>query len=107
MELKLKIYDENNEVKREVKAEFVDIKTGTIRRMMRLLKIDDVDNTAELFKLVSQVWDELVKVLDQIFPDVTEEEWDYVSLSDLMPIVINVLKASFTQMAKIPSNSKN
>lgn len=107
MELKLKIYDENNEVKREVKAEFVDIKTGTIRRMMRLLKIDDIDNTAELFKLVSQVWDELVKVLDQIFPDVTEEEWDYVSLSDLMPIVINVLKASFTQMAKIPNNSKN
>jgi len=107
MELKLKIYDENNEVKREVKAEFVDIKTGTIRRMMRLLKIDDVDNTAELFKLVSQVWDELVKVLDQIFPGVTEEEWDYVSLSDLMPIVINVLKASFTQMAKIPNNSKN
>lgn len=107
MELTLKIYDENNEVKREVKAEFVDIKTGTIRRMMRLLKIDDVDNTAELFKLVSQVWDELVKVLDQIFPGVTEEEWDYVSLSDLMPIVINVLKASFTQMAKIPSNSKN
>lgn len=107
MELKLKIYDENNEVKREVKAEFVDIKTGTIRRLMKLLKVDNIDNTAALLKLVSEVWDELVKILDQIFPGVTEEEWDYVSLSDLMPIVVNVLKASFTQMAKIPSNSKN
>lgn len=107
MELKLKIYDENNEVKREVEATFVDIKMGTVRRLMKLLKVDDINDTGELFKLVGEVWDELIKVLDQIFPDVTDEEWDYVSISELLPTVIQILKGSFTQMSKIPNNSKN
>lgn len=107
MELKLKIYDENNEVKREVEAAFVDIKMGTIRRLMKLLKVDDIQDQASLLKLVSDVWDELTKILDQIFPDVTEEEWDYVSMGELIPTVIKILKGSFTQMAKIPNDPKN
>lgn len=107
MELKLKIYDKNNEVKREAEAAFVDIKMGTVRRLMKLLKVDDLNDNASLLKLVSEVWDELTKILNQIFPDVKEEEWDYVSMSELIPIVIQILKGSFTQMAKIPNDPKN
>lgn len=106
--IKLNVYDENNKIAKTCEAKIIDIKFGTVRKLMNLLKIDDVENTSELLKIVYVAWDELIVILDQCFPDMEEEDWDNVKVNELLPIIISIAKAAFGEMLKVPTtNSKN
>lgn len=105
--MKLNVYGENNEVTKTVEAQFVDIKMGTIRRLMKLLNVDDIEDTATLLKVIYGAWEQLIKILDEVFPDMEEDDWDNVNVSELMPILIDVLKGSFAKMLTIPNDPKN
>ena len=106
-ELILNVYDDEDKVVKTSKAEIVDLKFGSIRRLMKLLNIDDMNNTAELFKTVYSAWDQITKVLNSCFPDMTDDDWDNVKVSELMPVLISILKYSFTKILDIPTDSKN
>ena len=104
-ELFLTIYDnDGNEVRTE-EAQMIDIKFGTIRGLMKLLNIEKVSETPELLSMMIEVWDELIKLLSYIFPNITDEEWDNVSLNELLPLVVDVIKMSFSKMLTIPRES--
>ena len=106
-ELILNVYDDEDKVVKTSKAEIVDLKFGSIRRLMKLLNIDDMNNTAELFKTVYSAWDQITRVLNSCFPDMTDDDWDNVKVSELMPVLISILKYSFTKILDIPTDSKN
>lgn len=106
--ISLNVYDENNEVVKTSKAKIVDIRFATVRKLMKLLDLENVDNNAELLKIVYSVWDELTHVLGQFFPDMEEDDWDNVKLSELIPAIIEIGKECFATMLTIPkSKEKN
>ena len=101
-DLFLTIYDgDGNEVRTE-EAQMIDIKFGTIRGLMKILNIEKVSDTPELLGMMIEVWDELVKLLSYIFPNITDDEWDNVSINELLPLVVDVIKASFNKMLTVP-----
>lgn len=106
MELKLNVY-EKGVVKKTCVAHTIDFEFGTIRAIMEVLKIDDVDDVGGLLESVCDVWDELIEILGQCFPDMEEEDWEHVKLKELIPILVQVLKNSFKEMLKIPQDPKN
>lgn len=97
-DLKLKLYDNEGNMTREVQAKMIRIRFGTIRDLFKLLKIENASDTAELFAIIYEVWDEVIRLLAQIFPDVTDEEWDNVAVDELIPIVINIVKGAFKKL---------
>lgn len=107
MELKLNVYDDENNVVKTATAEVMELKFGSIRRLMKLLNIDDVNDTAQLLKVVYGAWEQLTKILNGCFPDMTDEDWDNVKVSELVIVLVAILKYSFTQMLSIPADSKN
>jgi hypothetical protein len=107
MEIKLNVYDDENNIVKTSTAEVVELKFGSIRSLMKLLNVDDIDDTAQLLKAVYGAWDQLTKILNGCFPDMTDEDWDNVKLSELIPVLMTILKYSFTQMLAIPTDSKN
>lgn len=107
MEIKLNVYDDENNIVKTSTAEVMELKFGSIRSLMKLLNVDDIDDTAQLLKVVYGVWEQLTKILNGCFPDMTDEDWDNVKLSELIPVLMTILKYSFTQMLTIPSDSKN
>lgn len=107
MELKLNVYDDENKVIKTATAEVMELKFGSIRSLMKLLKVDDINDTAELLKVVYGAWEQLTKILNGCFPDMTDEDWDNVKVSELIPVIMAILKYSFTQMLTIPTDSKN
>lgn len=107
MEIKLNVYDDENNIVKTVKAEVMELKFGSIRSLMKLLKVDDINDTAELLKVVYGAWEQLTKILNGCFPDMTDEDWDNVKVSELIPVIMTILKFSFTQMLSIPTDSKN
>lgn len=107
MELKLNVYDKENNVVKTCKAQIVEIKFGSIRRLMKLLNVDDINDTMELLKVVYGAWDQLTKILDEVFPGMEESDWDNVKLNELIPILMVILKDSFAAMLTIPTDPKN
>lgn len=107
MELKLNVYDDENNVVKTATAEVTELKFGSIRSLMKLLKVDDINDTAQLLKVVYGAWEQLTKILNGCFPDMTDEDWDNVKISELVIVLVTILKYSFTQMLSIPTDSKN
>lgn len=107
MELKLNVYDDEDKIIKTATAEVVELKFGSVRSLMKLLKIDDINDSAELLKVIYGAWEQLIKVLNGCFPEMTEEDWDNVKVSELIPVIISILKYSFSQMLAIPADSKN
>lgn len=107
MELKLNVYDDENKVVKTATAEVMELKFGSIRSLMKLLNIDDINDTAQLLKVVYEAWEQLTKILNSCFPEMTDEDWDNVKVSELVIVLVAILKYSFTQMLSIPTDSKN
>lgn len=108
MKLTVNIYDETGRnVVRTARAEMFDLSMGTVRRLMKLLKIEDTKNTVQVLNALTGAWDEIVAVLGCVFPDVTDDEWDTVKVKEIVPLVVNIAKYAVTDAMTIPSDSKN
>jgi hypothetical protein len=105
--LVLNVYDNEDNIVKTSTAELVELKFGSIRKLMKLLNIDNIDDTSELLKVLYGAWEQITKVLTGCFPDMTDEDWDNVKVSELIPVLMGILKYSFTQMLTIPTDSKN
>lgn len=103
----INVYDDNDNVVKTCEATEATIKFGAIRSIMKLLNVDDIDDTGKLLKTIYKAWDELTKVLSKCFPDMSDEDWDNVKLNELVPVVVQILKDSFSEILKIPNDPKN
>lgn len=105
--LQINVYDDNDNIKKTVEAYFVDIRFGTIKKLLRVLEVDQIEDTSELLETLYFSWKAVTDVLTKVFPDMDEEDWDGVKLSELLPVVVSILKGSFAHILSIPTDSKN
>lgn len=105
-ELRLPVKNKRGEVVKEVIAYTPQIYLGTIMNLMELLEIGDDISGLELLKKVSNAWKEVKEILSDIFPEMEEEDWEYIRLNDLIPIILQVVRYTFAEIMTIPSDSK-
>lgn len=98
--------EKGKEIKRS-EAQLISIKFKTVRLLMDILKIEEMESNVDMFRMLSGAWGEIKKILNQIFPDLTEEELDEVDLSDLLPILKKVIAFSIAKTMAIPHDEKN
>lgn len=103
----LNVYDKENNIVKTCEAIDAGLKFGAIRSIMKLLSIDDINDTAQLLKTVYSAWEQLTAILSQCFPEMEEEDWDNVKLEELIPVIVGILRTSFGKILTIPSDSKN
>lgn len=103
----INVYDSDGNIIKTCQAVDLKLKFGSVRKIMALLQIDDVDNTAELIKMIYGAWDQLTKVLSECFPDMTDDDWDNVYIEELIPTIVGIMKTSFGKLLGMPSDSKN
>lgn len=102
--MRINIYDKTGkEVVKTYEAHAVDLMFGTVRNIFNLLKIDKVENDVQLAKTILGAWDEVLNILSNIFPEITDEEWDCVKVKELVPVVIGIVKDTFSAIGKIPT----
>ena len=106
MELKITVYDDNDNVMKECTAQTVDVKFGQVSAIMELLDVESVEDSMQLMRMINKAWKQLIKILSKIFPDMEDDDWNNVSLKELLPVLILILKDSFKEMMNIPK-SKN
>lgn len=104
----LKIYDDSGKnVVKSYTASPYDLMFGTVMKLMDLLKIEDMDNQAEMLKTLYSAWGEIRVVLAGVFPDVTPDEWEHVRVKELLPLILGIAKYTVSEMFNIPTNEKN
>lgn len=99
----LQIRNREGEVTRTAEAKAFDIRFGTIDHLMELMDIDENTTSFDMLKKVSTAWTEVVSLLGEIFPDVTEAEWADIRLNDLVPTVFQVVKYTFSEIMSLPT----
>lgn len=108
MIIKLNVYeDDMKTVKKEVAAEMVEIPFGIIRKFMAVFKIKDFNDTSTILNTVAASWEQITRLLNRVFPNMTEDDWDGVNTKELLTVVTTVLKYSFGEMLNIPVDEKN
>ncbi len=105
--ISINVYGENGEVVKTSEAKIIDLKFGSIRSLMKLLKVEGIDNTLDLMNTIYEAWEQLTKILSECFPDIEESDWDNVELRELVPAIVAFLKASFSKILEIPKDPKN
>ena len=105
--MEIKVYDGKGAVKKTVSAEMIDLEFGTIRAIMEILNVENIDNTGQLLTTIYGAWDQLTKLLSECFPGMEQEDWEHVKLKELMPVVIGILRYSFAEILTIPKDPKN
>lgn len=103
----IKIYDDDDNVIKEVQADMVRIRWGTMNRIFELSNIENVDNMDEMLRMVSGAWTSFKKVLGKIFKDMTDEDWDGVYVEELVPVVYKILIKSMMRIKKATAQEKN
>lgn len=105
--LLLNSYDQDGNITKTVEARMFDIEFGTIRALMKVLDIDNIEDTGELLKTVTDAWEEIVSILDHCFPDMTEADWKHVKVRELLPVLMDIVRFTFTEILMIPLDEKN
>lgn len=108
-DLVLNIYDDSGKnVVKTFRASTCDLMFRTVRKLMDLLKIEDMDDQTQMLKTIYSAWGEICAVLGGVFPEVSDEDWDNVRVRELLPLVLKIAKYSISEMFAIPtSNEKN
>ena len=102
----LNVYDNEDHIIKQAEATPTSIKFGAVRRLMKLLKIEDASDTWDIINVISDVWDELTTLLNRCFPEMTDADWDNVRLEELIPAVLAVIMLSFNKLCEIPQDSE-
>lgn len=104
----LNVYDTDMvTVKKTSTANMVKLPFGIIRKLMCLFDLESIEDTSEVLKVVTSSWSSVIALLENVFPDISEEDWDNVDTGELVLVLIAILKAKFSDILKVPTNSKN
>ena len=112
MELKLNIYDDDDNIVKTYERDSFRLKFGVVEDLIDTLNLEglETENNVEfikvVFKTVTSSFDTIKPLLKSIFKGVTDEELKCTDISEIVSILMNVVKFSMGQINK-GSKGKN
>ena len=102
--LTLNIYSADGKtIEKTLSATEFDLTFGTIRKLMKLLKIEKTTDSMQLLTTIMSVWDDVTDILSRIFPEATDDDWNNVKVKELLPAIVSIAKYSLAQALHIPT----
>lgn len=103
----LNVYENDMKtVKKECVAVSVKIPFGVVRKLMKLFDENTLEDTSQIFTVVTGSFDDVTQILHNVFPEIEEEEWDNVEVTELVEVIYKIIKHSFLKMLEIPVGKK-
>lgn len=109
MKLTLNIYKNSKEIEKTYTATECDIMFGTCENLINLMDFnfkndDDVDNVefiSTVTNLIRGSFVEVKNVLMEVFPDVTDDELKRIKMSELVLLILDIVKFTFGGITKL------
>lgn len=112
MDLKLNIYDEDDNVVKTYTRDSFRLRFGVVEDLISSLNLDglNTENNVEfikvVFNIVTNSFDTIKPLIKQMFKGLTDEELKNTDISEIVTVIVNVVKFSMGQITK-GSNLKN
>ena len=109
MELKLNIYNKQDEIVKTYTCQSYSIKMRLLKDIIVTLKIDELSKC--LLELVTgylnQAYGQICELMKDIFPGLTDEEFLDTSINEVVKCIIDLGKYTFSTIKLATSNEKN
>ena len=76
MQITLNIYNKQKEIVKTHTAEGYDLMMGTIEDFMDIIDVEAINDTTALAKMVIKGYKQIKPLMQDIFPELTDEEWE-------------------------------
>lgn len=112
MDLELKIYGKGDKVEKTYKTKDFVLKTGACEDIISLVDIDKLMTSdektlsAEVIKIVVKGFPKFKSAMQEIFDDLTDDEYKRTAVHDVAGIVLQVIKFTFKELLSIASKTK-
>lgn len=112
MELKLNIYDDDDNIVKTYERDSFKLKFGVVEDLINTLNLEglDTDNNVDFIKTIFQIvtgsFDTIKPLLKRIFKGITDDELKCTDISEIVSVLIDVVKFSMGQINK-GSKGKN
>lgn len=118
MELKLNIYNELDEVVKEYKRNSYSIRMRQLKNVLETLDIEglavsltDTGSNAEFIASVGRIvmnsYETVKEIVMDIFPELTEAEYEDAHLDEVVTVIVNIVKYSFKVIGLAGGKGKN
>lgn len=99
MELKLNIYSktEKGKIEKTYTAEGYDLMLGTIDDLVSIIDLDKMNDEKAIAGMIINGYKQIKPLLHDVF-GATEEELNRTRVSDLIPCIIDICKASIASL---------
>lgn len=109
MKLTLNIYKNSKEIEKTYTATDCDIMFGTCENLVNLMDFnfknnEDVDNVefiSSVTNLIRGSFAEVKNILMEVFPDITDDELKRIKMSELVPLILDIVKFTFSGITKL------
>ena len=97
--LKLNIYskEKKGEIEKTYTAEGYDLMLGTIDDLVSIIDLDKMDDEKAIAGMILKGYKQIKPLLHDVF-GATEEELNRTRVSDLIPCIIDICKASLANL---------
>lgn len=89
MQITLNIYNKQKEIVKTHTAEGYDLMMGTIEDFMDIIDVEAINDTTALAKMVIKGYKQIKPLMQDIFPELTDEEFKGIKLADLITVIAN------------------
>ena len=102
----LNIYDKNDKTKVEktLEAEGYELMLGTVEDFMDIIDIDKLGDEKEVAKMAFKGYKQLKPLIMDIFPELQDDEYKRIKVSDLVRLIIQIGTAVVEQLDFIKSS---
>jgi hypothetical protein len=99
--LELNIY-QRKELKKTYTAEGYFLTVGTMEDVLGVLDFDKMEDEKEVAKMIVKACTRLQPIVFDIFPDLTDEDYRLIRISDLVPLFVQVCKDIIGAVKSVP-----
>ena len=89
--MKLNIYKNQKEIEKTYTIDDYDIMYGTVEDILSVFdEIEDLHDNMQIFKVIQKNRSKLNDLLQDIFPDLTDDELRRITLKELIPVFMGL-----------------
>lgn len=94
-EIKLDIYKKGSkeEIEKTYTVEGYDLMLGTVEEFMQLIDVEKMNDNVEIARMVAKGYTKLKPFVKDVFPELTDDEYNRVKVNDLVSMFVNLAAA--------------
>lgn len=99
--------DNKNEIEKTYTTEGYDLMLGTVEDFMQIIDIDKMNDEVAIAGMVVRGYSQLKPFVNDIFPDLTDDEYKRVKVNDLVRMFVQVGASVLDSIRTLNTGSKN